>query len=104
MRRSHFSFAAMDMLKTDVVTKLVFLQEPLIEKRYAIMAKVLEESTDFLVGEIEKRGIMSKEGLQKIEADNLADLSDLENLPPASSWVPKNFVDGEWTMQPSFMD
>jgi hypothetical protein len=40
VRRSKFSFANMDMLKTDPVTKLLFLQEPLLEKRYATMLKV----------------------------------------------------------------
>lgn len=39
-RRSKFSFASMDMLKTDPVTKLLFLQEPMLEKRYANMIKV----------------------------------------------------------------
>ena len=38
-RRSKFSFATMDMLKTDPVTKLLFLQEPQIEKRYTKMLK-----------------------------------------------------------------
>lgn len=104
VRRSHFSFAAMDMLKTDAMTKLLFLQEPIIEKRYATMRKVLEESIAFLEGEIRKRDVMSEEGLDRLRADNLADLSDLESVVPASNWVPKNFVDGEWTMQPSLMD
>ena len=39
-RRSSFSFAVMDMLKTDPVTKLIFLQEPVIEKRNARILKV----------------------------------------------------------------
>jgi hypothetical protein len=39
-RRSKFSFATMDMLKTDPVTKLLFLQEPVLEKRYANVLKV----------------------------------------------------------------
>lgn len=41
-RRSKFSFAAMDMLKTDPATKLLFLQEPLLEKRYTSMLQVYE--------------------------------------------------------------
>lgn len=35
LRQSRFSFAAMDMLKTDAVTKLAALQEHALEKRYA---------------------------------------------------------------------
>ena len=104
VRRSHFSFAAMDMLKTDAVTKLLFLQEPVIEKRYATMLKVLEESTAFLEGEIRKRGVLSETGLADLREENESDLSDLVAAVPPSNWVPKNFVDGEWTMQPSLMD
>jgi len=40
VRRSKFSFATMEMLKTDPITKLLFLQEPVLEKRYANMLKV----------------------------------------------------------------
>ena len=40
VRRSKFSFANMDMLNTDPVTKLLFLQEPILERRYANMLKV----------------------------------------------------------------
>jgi hypothetical protein len=39
-RRSKFSFATMDMLKTDPVTKLLFIQEPILEKRYSSILKV----------------------------------------------------------------
>ena len=39
-RRSRFSFAAIDMLKVDPVSKLIFLQEPIIEKRYAHILRV----------------------------------------------------------------
>jgi len=41
VRRSKFSFATMEMLKTDPITKLLFLQEPVLEKRYANMLKVM---------------------------------------------------------------
>ena len=33
-RRSKFSFTAIDMLKVDPVSKLLFLQEPIIERRF----------------------------------------------------------------------
>jgi hypothetical protein len=45
VRRSKFSFANMDMLKTDPVTKLSFLQEPVLERRYAMMLKVVRYCT-----------------------------------------------------------
>lgn len=38
--RSKFSFAIMEMLKTDPVTKLLFLQDYLTEKRYKNILKV----------------------------------------------------------------
>jgi len=79
-RRSKFSFATMDMLKTDPVTKLLFLQEPVLEKRYRNMLKVLEESTAFLEGELRKRGVITDTGLSKLREDVLSDLSDLS--PP----------------------
>ena len=81
-RRSKFSFATMDMLKTDPVTKLLFLQEPILEKRYKNMLKVLEESTAFLEGELRKRGVVTDTGLSKLREDVLGDLSDL-SPPPA---------------------
>jgi ATP-dependent protease La (LON) substrate-binding domain len=40
-RRSRFAFAVMDILKTDPVTKLLFLQEPIIEQRYIKILKVI---------------------------------------------------------------
>lgn len=39
-RHSRFSFGSMEMLKVDPQTKLVFIQEPVLEKRYAKMLKV----------------------------------------------------------------
>jgi hypothetical protein len=42
VRRSKFSYAIMDMLKTDIVTKLLFLQEPVLDLRYTHMLKVCE--------------------------------------------------------------
>ena len=62
-RRSKFSFATMDMLKTDPITKLLFLQEPQIDKRYSKMLKVLEESTSFLEGSCGSEGLLPKRAL-----------------------------------------
>jgi len=103
LRRSKFSFANMDMLKTDPVTKLLFLQEPVLEKRYTNMLKVLEESTAFLEGELKRRGVLTDEGIRTLKVDCIADMSDLEPVPKAN-WTPPNFVDGDWKMQPSLMD
>lgn len=103
-RRSKFSFATMDMLKTDPVTKLVFLQEPQIEKRYASMLKVLEESTTFLEGELRKRGVVTEQGLAKLRTNALADTSDL--VPPVGGSAPENFSKstGEWRMVPTMFE
>ena len=49
IRRSKFSFAAMDMLKIDAITKLLFLQEPVLEKRYEIMLKVSDDILSYLI-------------------------------------------------------
>eukprot|EP01038_Epipyxis_sp_PR26KG_P006003 gene6003-8267_t len=103
VRRSKFSFANMDMLKTDPVTKLLFLQEPVVEKRYAGMLKVLEESVRFLEGELRRRGVITDEGMKRLKLDALSDISDLD-LTPKTSWVPQNFVDGDWKMQPTLLD
>ena len=87
-RRSKFSFATMDMLKTDPVTKLLFLQEPILEKRYKNMLKVLEESTAFLEGELKKRGVVTEIGLSKLREDSLNDLSDLSPAPAVQHFFP----------------
>ena len=94
----------MDMLKTDPVTKLVFLQEPQIEKRYASMLKVLEESTTFLEGELRKRGVVTEQGLAKLRTNALADTSDL--VPPVGGSAPENFSKstGEWRMVPTMFE
>ena len=39
-RRYRFSFAAMEMLKTDAAVRLAFIQEAAIEKRLKKMVKV----------------------------------------------------------------
>ena len=93
-RRSRFSFAAIDMLKVDPVSKLIFLQEPIIEKRYAQILKVLEESIAFLEGELRKRGIVTEIGLAKLKKEALADTSDLEPIN-IKSWFPENYNDGD---------
>ncbi len=109
-RRSKFSFAVIGMLKTDPATKLVFLQEPILEKRYAKILKVLQESTTFLEGELKKRGVIgdSKESFMQLRSDALSDQSDIEDILNAANnapnnWIPKNYntTTGDWNMSPS---
>jgi len=109
-RRSKFSFAVIGMLKTDPATKLVFLQEPILEKRYGKILKVLQESTTFLEGELKKRGVLgdSKESLMRLRSEALSDQSDIEDILNAANsspnnWVPKNYntTTGDWNMSPS---
>ena len=50
-RRSKFSFTAIDMLKVDPVSKLLFLQEPIIERRFSNVLKV--KKCDILLFSIE---------------------------------------------------
>ena len=76
-RRINFSYAIMEMLKTDAQTKQHFLQEPVLERRFRSMLKVLVESTAFLEKELRKRGVITDLGLEKLKADMLADHSDL---------------------------
>eukprot|EP01041_Mallomonas_annulata_P002257 gene2257-4384_t len=91
-RQSKFSFAVMDMLKTDPITKLLFLQEHVIQRRYM-------KSTAFLEGEIRKRGVVSEVGMRQLRYSTTSDQSDIETMQ-ASSWEPQNFVEGEWTQGP----
>lgn len=109
-RRSKFSFAVIGMLKTDPATKLVFLQEPILEKRYGKILKVLQESTTFLEGELKKRGVIgdTKESFMQLRSDALSDQSDIEEILNAannspSNWIPKNYnvTTGDWNMSPS---
>lgn len=39
-RHSKFSYSILEMIKTDAITKLVFVQEAILEKRYSKMLKV----------------------------------------------------------------
>eukprot|EP00607_Mallomonas_marina_P007741 CAMPEP_0182416504 /NCGR_PEP_ID=MMETSP1167-20130531/814_1 /TAXON_ID=2988 /ORGANISM="Mallomonas Sp, Strain CCMP3275" /LENGTH=320 /DNA_ID=CAMNT_0024589325 /DNA_START=310 /DNA_END=1272 /DNA_ORIENTATION=- len=102
-RQTKFSFAVMDMLKTDPITKLLFLQEHVIQRRYAQMLKVVEESTAFLEGEMRKRGVLDEMGMRDLRYSTSSDLSDIETIQ-TDSWVPQNNINGEWTQNPVMMD
>jgi hypothetical protein len=101
--RSKFTYAIMDMLKTDPVTKILFLQYYAIEKRYNLILKVLDESTSFLEGELRKRGLFTEQGLKDLRNDLISDTHDIDTYPSAN-WIPQNFVDGDWKQRPIFMD
>jgi len=103
VRQTKFSFAVMDMLKTDFVTKLLFLQEHVVERRYQHMLKVVEESTAFLEGELRKRGAISEMGIQELRQKSLEDISDLE-VVTADSFKTANYANGEWTQRPVLME
>jgi hypothetical protein len=103
-RRSKFSFATMDMLKTDPVTKILFLQEPVLAKRYSTMLKVLQESTAFLEGELRKRGLVTEIGLRDLRDSVLQDTTDLEILPSSGPSWGTNYVDNDWLQRPTPMD
>ncbi|CAK9252424.1 unnamed protein product [Sphagnum jensenii] len=95
-RRSQFSFAVMDMLKTDAVTKLVFLQEPILERRNAKILKVL--------GELVKRGLVRSDRLVALKSEAVGDTADIDNSYTLSSWLPASDGSGELRMSPSLMD
>lgn len=42
LRQSLFSYGAMNLLKTDAITKLLFLQESILDKRYKRISKVCD--------------------------------------------------------------
>lgn len=120
-RHSKFSFGTMEMLKTDPQTKLFFIQEPILEKRYSKMLKViiksmfiifsyfllhvqiLQESTSFLEDELIKRGIYNENTIKSVRSNVLEDTSDLENPSSPSNWMPQNFIDGDWKLQSNIM-
>jgi len=103
-RRSKFSLAVIGMLKTDPATKLVFLQEPVLEKRFSKILKVLQESTSFLESELKKRGLIDKDGQVRLKAEALLDNSDLESVPSAASWAPNQDANGSLKLSYNIMD
>lgn len=105
-RRSAFSFAVMDMLKTEPITKLIFLQEPVTEKRNARILKVLQDSTAFLEGEVLKRGLVKdNDGLKLLRQAAIDDTNDVTNGLPATGFLPVcDKITGEWLMSPAIME
>jgi ATP-dependent Lon protease len=103
-RISKFTFACMDMIRTDNVNKLLFLQTHVLEERLKAMVKKLKESTTFIAGEIIKRQIVSADKMHTISREALLnDTSDMNTIP-LTSWKPDNYINGQWKMLPQPMD
>jgi len=101
-RRTRLSYAILDMLQIKPSTKLTLLQEPVLEKRYIRLQKVLEKGSEYLRQELRSRGVLTEQGINDLRADILADTVDIE-VPPPASWVPENYVNGEWVQTPVLM-
>lgn len=101
-RRSKFSFAVTEMLSIAAPTKLVLMQDHLIEKRFARSLRILERGCEFMKNEIQKKNLMTAEGLERLQRDLLMDNADVEEIiTPSSSWQPENFVNGQWVQRPT---
>lgn len=101
-RRTRFSFAILDILQIKPSTKLMLLQEPVIEKRYRRVISVLESGSEYLKQELRNRGVLTEQGIMELRKDILADTGDIESIPE-SAWVPENYRNGEWTQLPVLM-
>jgi hypothetical protein len=100
-RRSKFSFAVMDMLQVSAGTKLLLLQEHVLEKRYGTFVKVLERGGRYLQDELVNRGMSPHETIQKLTSEiSMADESDF--VSPAT-WFPENYINGQWEQRPMRM-
>ena len=84
-RRSKFSFAIVDILQIPATTKLLMLQEHVVERRYSRILKALERGGTYLSDELKTRGIMTDEGIRQLRAETLADFRDVE-LYSSNSW------------------
>lgn len=101
-RRSKFSFAVTEMLQIKPSTKLTLLQEPVIEKRYLRLMKVLEKGSDYLRQELRTRGVLTEKGIEELRRDIIADTGDI-NVIPQAQWIPENYIDGNWVQRPTMM-
>jgi Lon protease-like protein len=116
-KRGRFCNAVIDMLKTDPVSKLLLLQDSLLEKRYTSLLKVLEESNAFLEVELLKRAagasasagavvLPSAAALYSLRESLKSDFSDIDEslviaaaaaLDPSGS---SNYINGKWIQGP----
>jgi Lon protease-like protein len=100
-RRTRFSFAVMDMLQISSATKLLLLQDHVLEKRYAKFRRVLDKGSAYLRKELVDKGVLTAEGLDELRREVAGDVSDLETTMSAN-WIPENYVDGQWQLAPTF--
>ena len=87
----------------DLSLKILFLQHYITEKRYGTILTVLEESIHFLENELKKRGIITDKGLLKMRVDLMSDFNDIE-ASSGATWIPSNFINGDWKQRPVRMD
>lgn len=90
VRRSKFSFATIEMLKSDPVTKLLFLQKPYLERRYSHMIEVIGDSISYLEEKSKDSGLFSEDSRSArllFKQAALRDQSDLSTgLVVPKSW------------------
>eukprot|EP00607_Mallomonas_marina_P000970 CAMPEP_0182440134 /NCGR_PEP_ID=MMETSP1167-20130531/86862_1 /TAXON_ID=2988 /ORGANISM="Mallomonas Sp, Strain CCMP3275" /LENGTH=315 /DNA_ID=CAMNT_0024634001 /DNA_START=221 /DNA_END=1168 /DNA_ORIENTATION=- len=103
-RRSRFSYAILDMLQIKPSVKLMLLQEPVIEKRYLRLLKVLEKGSENLKQELRTRGVLTELGIRSLREDILSDTSYVTQLEVTSkNIIPENYVDNSWVQRPTMM-
>jgi ATP-dependent Lon protease len=105
-RRSDFSFAVMDMLQITPPTKLMLLQEHILEKRLLKIIKILETGGSYLRAEVLKKGMLSDEGVKRAVNEIMTSTKDIDGFSSGSeltSWQPENFVEGKWVQKAILM-
>lgn len=104
-RRAKFSFAVMDMLQISHATKLMLLQEHVIEKRFARLLKILEKCSVYLMDELRSRGILTEQGIRQLKEDALNDNDKLIIPTNPNAWNAENYDDEKntWVLQPILM-
>merc|ERR1719498_126356 len=75
------------MFKTDPITKILFFQDYIAEKRYGTILTVLKESIHILENELKKRGIITDKSLLKMRVDLMSDFNDIE-ASSGATWIP----------------
>merc|ERR1711907_160936 len=97
IRRTKFTFAIIDMLQISSATKLLLLQDHVLERRYARFSKVLDRGSAYLKKELQDKGILSNHDLENFKQEIIMDMSDLNVVTPRS-WIPENYEakTGEW--------
>ena len=101
-RRSYFSFAVMDMLQITPPTKLMLLQEHVLEKRLHKIIKILENGGAYLRAEVLKKGVLSDDGINQLIdkiTSSTTDIDQMNSNLQADQWTPENFVDGKWVQK-----